>query len=225
MAEISTRPSIVTLINPHVCEPDKAEQLEALLAQAVDDIYSRSPGFISANIHVSADGRRVTNYAQYSDLDAVKRTWANPAIKTFAGRVGELARSADPHLYEVTAVTGPAGHDGLVRIESGAVEAVTLIDVHSCEPDKQNELMNLLQTAAESVYRQVPGFLSVSVHRSFDGVRVTNYAQWRSREAFEALKDSSVLGSHQERVRALLSGFDGLHIYRVTRAVGPATLR
>jgi heme-degrading monooxygenase HmoA len=32
-----------------------------------------------------------------------------------------------------------------------------------------------------------PGFIAANIHRSLDGTQVTNYAQWRSREAFEAM--------------------------------------
>ena len=36
--------------------------------------------------------------------------------------------------------------------------------------------------------RQIlPGFVSAHVHRSFDGTKVVNYAQWESQEAFTAM--------------------------------------
>ena len=33
----------------------------------------------------------------------------------------------------------------------------------------------------------MPSYVSANFHKSLDGTRVTNYAQWRSREAFEAM--------------------------------------
>ena len=35
--------------------------------------------------------------------------------------------------------------------------------------------------------KNMPGFISASIHKSFDGHKVINYAQWRSREDFEAM--------------------------------------
>ncbi len=35
--------------------------------------------------------------------------------------------------------------------------------------------------------RHQPGFISANLHRSLDGTKVINYAQWASRDAFEAM--------------------------------------
>jgi quinol monooxygenase YgiN len=41
--------------------------------------------------------------------------------------------------------------------------------------------------------RHLPGFVSANVHRSLDGTKVINYAQWESVEAFSAsLRNSAV---------------------------------
>lgn len=34
--------------------------------------------------------------------------------------------------------------------------------------------------------RYLPGFISANIHRSLDGTKVINYAQWESSEAFQA---------------------------------------
>lgn len=39
----------------------------------------------------------------------------------------------------------------------------------------------LLETTKKTMKR-LPGFLSANIHKSADGVRVVNYAQWLSRE-------------------------------------------
>lgn len=64
---------------------------------------------------------------------------------------------------------------------------VTLINVYEVEPDRQAELVGLLAEATDTVMRHQPGFVSVSIHSSFDGTRVVNYAQWASKEDFERL--------------------------------------
>ncbi len=64
---------------------------------------------------------------------------------------------------------------------------VTLINVYEVEPERQAELAQLLADATEKVMRRLPGFISVSIHCSFDGTRVVNYAQWTSKEDFDRL--------------------------------------
>src|SRR3979411_1500407 len=70
-------------------------------------------------------------------------------------------------------------------IRPGA-EIFTLINVFSVAPDRQQELADLLIEATEHTMRNLPGFISANIHKSFDGRRVINYAQWQSREACEA---------------------------------------
>src|SRR5258705_13019049 len=71
-------------------------------------------------------------------------------------------------------------------IRPGA-EIFTLINVFSVAPDHQEELAHLLIEATEHTMRHLPGFISANIHTSFDGRHVVNYAQWRSRDAFEAM--------------------------------------
>lgn len=71
-----------------------------------------------------------------------------------------------------------------IDAESGVV---TLINVYEVAPDQQAELSQLLAEATEKVMRHQPGFVSVSIHRSFDGNRVANYAQWASKEDFDRM--------------------------------------
>src|SRR5437879_12369668 len=71
-------------------------------------------------------------------------------------------------------------------IRAGA-EIFTLINIFSVAPDRQQELADLLIEATEHTMRNLPGFISANIHKSFDGRRVINYAQWQSREAFDAM--------------------------------------
>jgi antibiotic biosynthesis monooxygenase (ABM) superfamily enzyme len=64
---------------------------------------------------------------------------------------------------------------------------VTLINVFTVEPSRQQQLVELWQRATDEVLRHLPGFVSANVHRSFDGTKVVNYAQWQTREAFQAM--------------------------------------
>jgi antibiotic biosynthesis monooxygenase (ABM) superfamily enzyme len=99
---------------------------------------------------------------------------------------------------------------------------VTLINAHACRPEDQERLVALLLDAAENAYRHLPGFVSASIHKSADGIRVTNYAQYRTREAVAAIQTSPAVRQYIERIRAsgLVTGFEG-HAYAVAGVVTP----
>jgi quinol monooxygenase YgiN len=63
---------------------------------------------------------------------------------------------------------------------------VTLINVFTVDPSNQLRLVELWQQGTEEVMRHLPGFISANVHRSLDGTKVINYAQWDSVESFNA---------------------------------------
>jgi quinol monooxygenase YgiN len=65
---------------------------------------------------------------------------------------------------------------------------VTLINVFTVDPANQQRLVELLTRATEVSVRHAPGFVSASLHRSIDGTKVTMYAQWRSAEDYQAMR-------------------------------------
>src|SRR5947209_7749507 len=92
-------------------------------------------------------------------------------------------------------------------------DLVTLIKVFTVEPDTQQEVVDLLVEATETVINRLPGFVSANIHKSLDGTRVANYAQWRSREAFEAMLANPEAAAHM-REAATIATFDA-HLYEV----------
>jgi quinol monooxygenase YgiN len=67
---------------------------------------------------------------------------------------------------------------------------VTLINVFTVDPANQQQLLELLARATETSVRHAPGFVSASLHRSLDGTKVTMYAQWRSAEDYQAMREN-----------------------------------
>jgi len=67
---------------------------------------------------------------------------------------------------------------------------VTLINVFTVEPANQGQLLELLRRATETSVRHAPGFISASLHRGLDGTKVTMYAQWRSVEDYQAMREN-----------------------------------
>lgn len=70
---------------------------------------------------------------------------------------------------------------------SADAPVITLINVFTVDPSDQQRLVDLWQQATDEVICHLPGFVSANIHRSLDGAKVVNYAQWESREAFAAI--------------------------------------
>jgi quinol monooxygenase YgiN len=90
----------------------------------------------------------------------------------------------------------------MATIDKG-LDVVTLINVFTVEPGKQDELVMVLLDATERTMKTRPGFVSASIHRSFDGTRVVNYAQWRTKDDFEAMQKDPAARTHMEAAAAL----------------------
>lgn len=66
-------------------------------------------------------------------------------------------------------------------------QVVTLINVFTVEPSNQKKVVQLLQNDIEEVIRNLPGWVSCSIHVSHDGNTVVNYAQWKTKDDWEAM--------------------------------------
>ncbi len=71
----------------------------------------------------------------------------------------------------------------IIRANTGVV---TQINVFTVKPERQVELVAVLEKAPE-IAREVPGWISASVHKSYDGTQVTNYAQSTSHESWDLM--------------------------------------
>lgn len=93
-----------TLINVFTVAPERAEELAGLLREATEQTMRFVPGFISANIHVSTDGTRVVNYAQWQSAEAYQAMLQDPTAREHMGVCAGVATGFDPHLYTVESV-------------------------------------------------------------------------------------------------------------------------
>lgn len=62
---------------------------------------------------------------------------------------------------------------------------VTLINVFETKPEQQQAFIDEWIRFTESV-KEEPGFIGTALHKSADGTRVVNYAQWRSEADFDS---------------------------------------
>lgn len=72
-----------------------------------------------------------------------------------------------------------------IRANNGVV---TQINVFTVTPERQAELVSVLEEAT-AIAREVPGWISASVHKSYDGTQVTNYAQSTSHESWDLMME------------------------------------
>ncbi len=102
MTTITANKNMVTLINVFTVQPENQQRLVDLLTEATKLAMKKQPGYISANIHKSLDGTRVTNYAQWRSKDDFEAMLQNPEAAKHMKEASQLAIKIEPHLYEVS---------------------------------------------------------------------------------------------------------------------------
>lgn len=94
-------------------------------------------------------------------------------------------------------------------------DVVTLVNVFTVAPEDQQRLVDLLVEATETTMRGMPGYVSANIHKSLDGTRVVNYAQWESREDFEAMLRNPEAAPHMREAAEIAEKFEP-HLYEVS---------
>jgi heme-degrading monooxygenase HmoA len=85
---------------------------------------------------------------------------------------------------------------------------VTLINVFTVAPDRQDDLVAALDRATAEVFVDLPGFRSANIHASLDGVRVVNYAQWASEEGFTAMLKRDDVQAHMKEIMTIADAYE-----------------
>ena len=90
----------------------------------------------------------------------------------------------------------------------------TLINTFTVAPERQRQVVDLLNRTTEETMRNLPGFIATSIHASSDGTRVVNYAQWETVETFQAMLQNPAVQEHFGQLTALSEAVDP-HLYTV----------
>jgi quinol monooxygenase YgiN len=106
MTRISAQSGLITLINVFTVEPAKQRRLIELLTEATDGSVRRAPGFVSASLHRSTDGTKVTMYAQWLSLDHYQAMRRDPVPLSFLQEALTIAK-LEPGIYEVVRTFAP----------------------------------------------------------------------------------------------------------------------
>jgi len=75
----------------------------------------------------------------------------------------------------------------------------------------QRPLLEPLGLAIETSIRHAPVFISASLHRSLDGTKVTMYAQWRSVEDYQAMRQNSAPSAYLRQALAIARFDPGIY--------------
>jgi quinol monooxygenase YgiN len=100
MTTISENDELVTFINVFTVSPDNQQRLVDLLTQATDLSVRHASGFVSAALHRSLDGNKVTMYAQWESLGAYQAMRGDPAATTYLAEALSIA-TFEPGAYRV----------------------------------------------------------------------------------------------------------------------------
>ena len=106
MLTITTGDRPMTAINVFTVAPTQQRRLVELLTQATESSIRHVPGFVSAALHRSLDGTKVTMYAQWATPEHHDRMRARPDASPFLAEALAIARF-DPGFYEVVGVFAP----------------------------------------------------------------------------------------------------------------------
>jgi quinol monooxygenase YgiN len=108
MPRISATNNLITLINVFTVEPANQQRLVELLTEATEVSVRQAPGFVSASLHRSTDGTKVTMYAQWQSIETYQAMRADPAPLPFFREALTIA-TFEPGIYEVVRTFTPAG--------------------------------------------------------------------------------------------------------------------
>ena len=97
---------------------------------------------------------------------------------------------------------------------------LTLINVFTVEPVNQQKLLDLLTLATENTVKDITGFISSSLHRSLDGTKVTMYAQWRSMEDYQNMRNNSTASPYLQQALEFAKFDPGM--YEVVETFSPS---
>ncbi|MEN2421071.1 antibiotic biosynthesis monooxygenase family protein [Streptomyces rimosus] len=101
---ISPDADLITLVNVFTVAPERQTELADALDRATRDVFLAVPGFVSANLHVSLDGRRVVNYAQWAGEEQYEQALRRTDVREHIGQVAAIAEAHDPTLVRVRSV-------------------------------------------------------------------------------------------------------------------------
>lgn len=95
----------------------------------------------------------------------------------------------------------------------------TLINTFAVKPDDAERLLDELTRATREQFQNQPGFISASLHLDVNRSHVTNYAQWRSQDDYDAATQKDDVKQHMIRAAQLATAFEPI-FYELRESIG-----
>lgn len=100
------------------------------------------------------------------------------------------------------------GSTTTITVTTDTAAEVTLVNVFTVAPERQDELIAALDRATTELFVTVPGFVSANLHASLDGQRVINYAQWGSEAEYAAVLKQPGIREHLAEAAGMAESYD-----------------
>jgi len=97
---------------------------------------------------------------------------------------------------------------------------VTLINVFTVDPSRQEELFEALSKSTQELFTGLPGFISANFHTSLDGTQVVNYAQWAGEDAYQRMLRTPEAQRHMAEIMTIASKVEP-HLYALRATFKP----
>jgi quinol monooxygenase YgiN len=106
MTQTPDEPRAIVMINVFTVDPANQKRLVDLLTRATEGFVTRAPGFISATLHRSLDGTKVTMYSNWRSNEDYQAMRGDPGPLPFFEEALSFARF-EPGMYEVVSSFAP----------------------------------------------------------------------------------------------------------------------
>jgi quinol monooxygenase YgiN len=107
MTTISKDADLITFINIFTVDQANQARLVDLLVKVTESYVRQAPGFISASLHRSLDGTKVTMYSQWRSLGDYEAMRRDPGPGPYLQEALTIAKF-EPGSYEVVESFAPA---------------------------------------------------------------------------------------------------------------------
>jgi len=184
MPFISPDDGYMTLFNLFdTADREKQNQVLEAMRNIVDN--ADYPGWISSTVHAGQGNPGTANYIQWRSAEDLKARYAGKEFRTKT--VPEFHRLATNVQLIQTELVFAQRHPSLGGVTeiSPKRDDYTVIFVLRCAPENQKALVDTLAKPDDWLLT-VPGYRSHAYFRSLDGTAVVNYAQWDSKETYDA---------------------------------------
>ncbi len=186
MLVVSKDNNVTTVMAIYSTEPEGQLHLVDIIKDFTTAAMKQQPGFIASSIHISLDGLRVINYAQWKSPEEYFVFISDADVKAKAAMLAKLPKP-DLHLYEIF-LSEPAGSE--IQVSTDIDGLINFGIFKMKKPEHQARFMELAKEAVEMVSGQT-GLVSTHFHRSIagEGALCVNYGLWKTQAEYASMVD------------------------------------